>query len=81
MAGGPQPVEGARDQVASGTQAPAAYRLQVAVDAAGPAPAYRVGDSGPLGATSFVADMTANDPRQDERTPLGAETIRIQPVS
>ncbi|MBV8087914.1 MAG: hypothetical protein JO247_24145, partial [Chloroflexi bacterium] len=71
-----------RQEAASGSQAPPAYQVQVTGDSSGgPIPTYRPGDAGPLGATSFVADMSATDPRIDERTPLGADTIRIQPAS
>jgi len=69
------------DQAANGVSPPVAYKLEVKPDADSPPIAYRAGDASPLGATSFVADMSADDPKQDVRTPLGTETIRIQPVS
>lgn len=69
-----------RQPTAAGNQAPAAYRLQVGADSSAPVITYRSSEATALGATSFVANMATDEPRQDERVVLGAETIRIEPV-
>lgn len=70
-----------REFAPGGDAAPPAYRLRIVADPSGPQPAYRVGDTSALGPTSVVADMTARDPRPQERTLLASETVQIHALS
>jgi hypothetical protein len=66
-----------RDQIATGIRAPAAFRVSVSAAAGAPKVHYRTGQTTGVGARSFVADMSVDNPPRDTRVVLGHETIRV----
>ena len=64
-------------QFVIGAHPPAAYRVTVTPQGS-PRPTYRAGAISPFGPSSFVAEYTATNPKQDQRTVLGTEVIRVQ---
>ncbi len=66
-------------QAEAGTKAPATYSIRV-TPAGTPGPTFWMGDTGIYGPGSFLARYFAQDPKQDLRTELGKELIRIQQI-
>jgi hypothetical protein len=66
-----------RDQIATGVQAPAAFRMSVSAAAGAPNVQFRSGQTTGVGARSFVADMSVDNPPRDTRVVLGYETIHV----
>ncbi|MDE3076840.1 MAG: hypothetical protein KGJ86_15600 [Chloroflexota bacterium] len=66
-----------RGQQESGQKATATYKLTISPQGS-PAPHYRPGDAGIFGPTSSIAEYTASNPAQDQRTELGKEVVKVE---